>query len=67
MNEHDKRAMSRQAAALSDFEISEAGTDEQREEAINRANAERARLGIDELKTESEFHRKAVERGLISR
>ena len=63
----DRRRMIRQAAALRGLEISEAGDDEQRVAAIEEANADRRRHGLDELKTEAEFHRKAVERGLIRR
>lgn len=63
----DRRRMNRQAAALQGLEISEAGDDEQRDTAIDEANADRRRHGLDELKTETEFHRKAVERGLVRR
>jgi hypothetical protein len=63
----DRRRMNRQAAALRDLEISEAGDDEQRAAAIDEANDDRRRLGLDELKTETEFHRKAVQRGLVRR
>lgn len=63
----DRRRMKRQATALRDLETSEAGDDEQRAAAIDEANADRRRYGLDELKTETEFHRKAVARGLIRR
>jgi hypothetical protein len=59
--------MNRQAVALRDLEISEIGDDEQRATAIDEANVDRRRHGLDELKTETEFHRKAVQLGLISR
>jgi hypothetical protein len=42
----------------------EAGDDQQRAVAIDEANADRRRHGLDEMKTETEFHRKAAERGL---
>jgi hypothetical protein len=35
--------------------------------AVVEANADRRRHGLEELKTESEFHRKAVARGLVRR
>ncbi len=63
----DRRRMNRQAAALRDLEISEDGDEEQRAAAIDEANADRRRHGLDELKTEGEFHRKAIERGVVSR
>ncbi|MGA0878346.1 MAG: hypothetical protein ACO3SP_04445 [Ilumatobacteraceae bacterium] len=63
----DRRRMNRQAAALRALETSEAGDDEQRVAAIVEANEDRRRHGLDELKTEGEFHRKAVERGFIRR
>jgi hypothetical protein len=63
----DRRRMNRQAAALRDLEISDIGDDDLRAAAIDEANADRRRRGLDELKTETEFHRKAVERGLIRR
>ena len=63
----DRRRMKRQAAAMEALETSEAGDDEQRTAAIDDANADRRRLGLDELKTEVEFHRKAVELGLVRR
>jgi hypothetical protein len=59
--------MSRQADALQSLETSEAGDDAHRALAVDEANADRRRLGLDELKTEGEFHRKAVERGLVRR
>lgn len=52
---------------MRDLEISEAGDEEQRAAAIDEANDDRRRLGLDELKTETEFHRKAVQRGLVRR
>lgn len=63
----DRRAAARQASALGDLETSEHGTEEQWQQAVEAANADGERLGLDELKTKSEFHRKAVERGLIGR
>ena len=63
----DRRRMSRQADALQSLETSEAGDDAHRALAVDEANADRRRLGLDELKTEGEFHRKAVERGLVRR
>ena len=63
----DRRRMNRQADALQLLETLEPGDDTQRALAIDEANADRRRSGLDELKTEGEFHRKAVERGLIRR
>jgi len=59
--------MNRQADALQMLETLEPGDDAQRAWAVDEANADRRRHGLDELKTEGEFHRKAVERGLIRR
>lgn len=59
--------MARQAAALQALDTQEPGDEDQRAEAIAEANAERAAIGLDELKTEGEFHRKAVALGLIRR
>jgi hypothetical protein len=59
--------MNRQADALKMLETLEPGDDAQRALAVDEANADRRRYGLDELKTEGEFHRKAVERGLIRR
>jgi uncharacterized protein YkwD len=59
--------MSRQADALRSLETAEAGDDAQRAMAVDAANADRQRHGLDELKTEGELHRKAVERGLVRR
>ena len=63
----DRRRMKRQAEALQEFESSHPGDDEQRAQAIAEANTHRRSLGLDELKSEVEFHRKAVERGLVRR
>lgn len=63
----DRRRMNRQADALKALETLEPGDDAQRMLAVAEANADRRRYGLDELKTEGEFHRKAVERGLLSR
>jgi hypothetical protein len=59
--------MSRQAHALQKLETLEPGDDAQRALAVDEANTDRRRHGLDELKTEGEFHRKAVERGLVRR
>lgn len=59
----DRRRMARQAAALQALDTREPGDNDQRVEA----NAERAAAGLDELKTEGEFHRKAVALGLVRR
>lgn len=59
--------MNRQADALHILETLEPGDESQRALAVDEANADRRRNGLDELKTEGEFHRKAVERGLIRR
>ncbi len=63
----DRRRMARQAAALQALDTQEPGDEDQRAEAIAEANAERAAIGLDELKTEGEFHRKAAALGLIRR
>ena len=63
----DRRKMARQAAALRDLETSDAGDETQRVSAIESANLDRRKAGLDELKTEGEFHRKAVALGLIRR
>lgn len=63
----DRRRMARQAAALQALDTQESGDEDQRAEAIAEANAERASAGVDELKTEGEFHRKAVALGLVRR
>lgn len=63
----DRRRFRRQAAALAAAETDEPGNEAQRQEAIAAANADRRRAGLDELKTEVEFHRKAAELGLIRR
>ena len=63
----DRRRMARQAAALQALDTREPGDNDQRVEAIAEANAERAAAGLDELKTEGEFHRKAVALGLVRR
>jgi len=52
---------------LAAAETDEPGNEAQRQEAIAAANADRRRAGLDELKTEVEFHRKAAELGLIRR
>jgi hypothetical protein len=62
----DRRRMARQAEALQAFDTQEPGDEDQRAEAIAEANAEGAAIGLDELKTEGEFHRKAA-LGLIRR
>jgi len=59
--------MARQAAALQALDTQDPGDDDQRADAISAANAERAAAGLDELKTEGEFHRKAVALGLVRR
>lgn len=59
--------MARQAGALDALVTSEPGTAADRQHAIDAADADRVRAGRAPLKTESEFHRKAVERGLICR
>lgn len=63
----DRRAMARQAAALATFDTGEVGDATTRQSMIDRADDDRERHGLDSLKTEPEFHRKAVERGLVRR
>lgn len=65
VSDHDRRIAARQAAALGALEHSDPGTEEQRTAAIEAANADRRAAGLDELKTEPEFHRKAAALGLI--
>lgn len=67
MSADDRRRMNRQAEALQMLETLEPGDDAQRALAIDEANEDRRLHGLDELKTEGEFHRKAVERGLVRR
>jgi hypothetical protein len=67
VSDEDRRKMARQAAALDALETDEVGDESQREQAIEAANADRRQAGLDELKTEVEFHRKAVALGLIRR
>jgi len=67
VSEEDRRSMARQAAALQALETVDTGDEEQRERAIEAANADRVLAGLDELKTEVEFHRKAVALGLVRR
>lgn len=59
--------MKRQAEALAFAELTEPGDEASRLEAIEAADRARAELGLPPLKTEVEFHRKALERGLIRR
>ena len=59
--------MTRQAAALAALETSDPGEEAQRADSIDAANDDRAELGLPELKTEAEFHRKAVALGLVRR
>ena len=59
--------MDRQAAALKACETSEPGDEASRARALEAANADRVRSGLGELKTEVEFHRKAVALGLVRR
>lgn len=63
----DRRALRRQSAALSSSECAAEGDDETLRLAIESADRDRRAHGLPPLKTEVEFHRNAVERGLISR
>ena len=67
VSQEDRRKMARQTAALQALETAEAGDEAVRAEAIDAANADRSAAGIPELKTEVEFHRKAVALGLVRR
>lgn len=67
ITDDDRRIAARQAEALAALATSVPGTDADRQAAIDAADADRARVGRPPLKTESEFHRKAVERGLVRR
>lgn len=67
VSDRDRRAMARQVAALAETHCAESGADAAREAAIAAADRDREELGLPPLKTEVEFHRKAVERGLIRR
>ena len=66
-SEEDRRAQERQRAALASLENTEVGTEADRAAAIEAADAARDAAGLPPLKTETEFHRKAVERGLVRR
>jgi ubiquitin len=59
--------MRRQGEALARVECYETGDELLRQAAIADADRDRAEWGLPPLKTEVEFHRKAVERGLICR
>jgi hypothetical protein len=59
--------MQRQGEALARVECHETGNELSRQSAIADADRDRAAWGLPPLKTEVEFHRKAVERGLICR
>lgn len=63
----DRASFERQAAALATEENDDEGTPEWRAEAIERANADRARHGVEELDTEPELHRRARDLGLLRR
>lgn len=63
----DRRKMARQAAALREFETTDPGDETQRARSIDDADFDRRNIGLDELKTESEFHRKAMALGLVRR
>ena len=67
VTDDDRRIAARLAAAQVDLATSGSGTDADRQAAIDAADADRVRAGRPPLKTESEFHRKAVERGLVRR
>lgn len=59
--------MRRQQHALLAIETHDAGDEGSRLAAIEEADHDRTRSGRPPLKTETEFHRKAAARGLISR
>jgi hypothetical protein len=67
VSDRDRQAMARQARALAQLERDEGGDDATRDSALAAADRDREAMGLPPLKTEVEFHRKAVERGLISR
>lgn len=59
--------MERQARAVRALQTDDPGDESQRVSAIEAANADRRLLGLPELKTEVELHRKAKALGLIRR
>ena len=67
VSDRDRQAMARQAVALAEASCDESGDDATRDAAIAVADRAREALGVPPLKTEVEFHRKAVERGLVRR
>lgn len=67
LSSDDQRVMNRQVDALRSLESVDPGSEAQRNEAIEAANEDRLRAGREELKTEAEFHRKAVALGLVIR
>jgi len=67
VSDRDRKAMARQMDALAQLECGEPGDEAQRDAAITGADRDREAMGLPPLKTEVEFHRKAVERGLICR
>jgi len=58
--------MRRQALALAGAGTDEVGSEDQRLVTITEIDMERARRGLPPLRTESELHRKAKQRGLIT-
>jgi len=67
VSDRDRQAMARQALALAQAQCDDVGEDAERDAVIAAADRAREALGVPPLKTEVEFHRKAVERGLVRR
>ena len=67
VSDRDRAVMRRQAAALELTATDEVGSEDERLIVIARIDRDRAERGLPPLKTESELHRKAVRRGLITR
>jgi hypothetical protein len=59
IDEHERSAFRRQAAALAAHEIDDDGTEEVRTEIIAAADRWRTDHGIEPLQTEGELHRRA--------
>ena len=67
VSDRDRAAMRRQAAALELTATDGFGSEDERLIVIARIDRDRAERGLPPLTTESELHRKAVRRGLITR
>ncbi|CAN5537123.1 hypothetical protein BH23ACT3_BH23ACT3_23100 [soil metagenome] len=61
----DTSSMERQASALAELDNHDEGADQWRADLVAWADAERRRLGIEPLKTETELYRRARALGLL--